>query len=193
MRRKKVAEEHAEYEAVIHQVGGMTISEVEARIIELLARCRTYKERYGATSWQYKEQIEEVKRGGRIYKVVVARHPRLRQILAADVEASSSARPPPPPRSTSSAGLPSSRPSISLGGEPSSSVRRTDIVERLPAKVYRRERELRSMRGRSARGRSRSLARGRGPSGGRLSIDSLMDNDFVERWLSFSRRARESS
>lgn len=39
----KVKEEHAEYEAVIRRNNGMTISEAEAKLLEIADRCSIYK------------------------------------------------------------------------------------------------------------------------------------------------------
>lgn len=49
-KEKATTEEHAEYEDVIHHAGGMTVSEVEAKALEVVARCANYQSEYGRNS-----------------------------------------------------------------------------------------------------------------------------------------------
>lgn len=50
-----VFKEHAEYEAVICQNGGMTISIAEEKVKEITTRCSNYKREFGSDSWQFQK------------------------------------------------------------------------------------------------------------------------------------------
>lgn len=52
---KVVRAEHAEYERVIHKLGGSTISEVEKEVLKVVQRCSRYRDQSGPTSWECKE------------------------------------------------------------------------------------------------------------------------------------------
>lgn len=165
---RRVAEEHAEYEVIIHRNNGVTNSEAEAQVKELMSRWDEYGGRYGLSSWQFREQVAELNRVGSLYKIVAVRHPGLEQFLYFDAE-----------------------PFLSAGASTSSTpIPRTEIVDRHSPEFYERERQWRVGRGR-ARGssiRGRGSVRGRGRGRGRISIDSLLNSDFTDNWLSFSRR-----
>lgn len=83
---KVVAEEHAEYEDVVHRAGGMTVCEVEVKALEVAARCANYQGEYGRDSWQFQEQVYKLRRLGGFYKTVLVRQPQLRRWLATNTE-----------------------------------------------------------------------------------------------------------
>lgn len=154
-KNKIVVEEHVEYEDIIHRAGGMTVSEVEVKALEVSAWYASYRSEYGRDSWQFQEQVDELKRLGGFYKIVLVRQPQLRRWLTARTEAEASA----------STHVPSV---LRLADRPS----QQSSIGRGQGQIQRSQ-FSRAQPSRSQINRGRGVTRGRGRGRDRINIDNL--------------------
>lgn len=78
---EKIAAEHTEYERVIHELGGKTISEVEADALNAVRGVvREFKNR-GADSWEVADYISELRYLTNLFPLVLSRHAIMKKWL----------------------------------------------------------------------------------------------------------------
>lgn len=188
---KTIKEEHAEYEDIIRRNGGITISDAEKKVEELYDRCTEYKKRYGRYSWEFEEQLAELAKFDGLYRTVQKCILSLKRVFEEVEKISHSAG---VPSTTATSASSRSRISDIFSSEFENHAR---LFEQGHGKSRARGRGIvrDAAPGRGIRGQALvrgAASGGRGQGRGRISIDDIMNSDFSNTWLNFSKPSSSS-